>query len=64
MLSSGSLPQSYRQAIEDRLREEVEAARAALLQTPPAKKGEALQRLRDSVRKLNDLVMNGSLPDE
>lgn len=64
MLSSGSLPQSYRQAIEDRLREEVEAARAGLLQALPATKGEALQQLRDSVRRLNDLVMNGSLPDD
>jgi hypothetical protein len=64
MLSSGSLPQSYRQAIEDRLREEVETARAALQQTLPAKKGEALQQLRDCVQRFNDLVMNGSLPDE
>lgn len=64
MLSSGSLPQSNRQAIEDRLCEEVEAARAVLLQALPAKRVEALQRLRDSVRRLNDLVMKGSLPND
>lgn len=64
MLSSGTLPQSDRQAIEDRLCEDVETARAVLQNTPAAEKGEALKNLRRAVRKLNDLVMNGKLPEE
>jgi hypothetical protein len=64
MLSSGPLPQLDRQAIEDRLCEDVQTARAVLQQKPPAEKGEALQDLQDAVHKLNDLVMNGKLPAE
>jgi hypothetical protein len=64
MLSSGSLPQLDRQAIEDQLCEDVETARAVLQQKPPAEKGEALKDLHAAVRKLNDLVMNGKLPEE
>jgi hypothetical protein len=64
MQSSGSSPQPDRQAIEDRLCEEVQTARAVLQQTPPIQKGEALKDLQDAVHKLNDLVMNGKLPKE
>jgi hypothetical protein len=64
MRSSGSLPQLDRQAIEDRLCEDVETARAALQQTPPTEKGAALKDLQRAVRKLNDFVMNGKLPEE
>ena len=63
MPNSNTLTQLDRQAIENRLREEVEAARAALLQALPAKKGEAVNHLQDAVRKLNDLVMSGKLPE-
>jgi hypothetical protein len=64
MPASKSSPYLDRQAIEDQLREEVETARAVLQQTPSTKKGEALKNLQDAVRKLNDLVMKGKLPEE
>ena len=63
MTTSTTSPQLDRQAIEDRLRDEVETARAVLLQALPAKKGEAVNLLQDAVHKLNDLVMNGKLPE-
>jgi hypothetical protein len=53
-----------RQAIEERLREEVETARAVLQQAQPASKTEALKQLHSAVQKLNDLVMNGKLREE
>jgi hypothetical protein len=64
MSSFGSSPQADRQAIEDRLCEEVQTARAVLQQTQPTQKGEALKDLQDAVHKLNNLVMNGKLPEE
>ena len=64
MLSSGFLLQSDRQAIEDRLCEDVQTARAVLQQKSPTEKGEALKDLQRAVRKLNDFVMNGKLPEE
>ena len=64
MSSFGSSPQSDRQAVEERLCEEVQAAQAVLQQTPPPQKGEALKDLQDAVHRLNDLVMNGKLPEE
>ena len=64
MLSPGSLPQSDRKAIEERLREEVESCRAALLQALPDRKSEALKQLRVALEKLNDLVMNGTLREQ
>jgi hypothetical protein len=64
MLSPGSLPQSDRKAIEERLREEVERSRAALLQALPDRKNEALKQLHVALEKLNDLVMNGTLREQ
>jgi hypothetical protein len=64
MLSPGSLPQSDRKAIEERLREEVERSRAALLQALPDRKSEALKQLHVALEKLNDLVMNGTLREQ
>jgi hypothetical protein len=60
----GSLPQSDRKAIEERLREEVESSRAALLQALPDRKSEALKQLHAAVEKFNNLVMNGTLREQ
>ena len=64
MLSAGWFPRSDRQAIEERLRQEVERSRAALLQALPETKSQALKQLHIAVEKLNDLVMNGRLREQ